>query len=375
MDPSFLYNLLKELIKFKTVTSNQEEVKKALEFLEKEVFSQAKGVEVEWHEFNGVYNLVVKRGNPKVWLNTHIDVVPAPEELFIPKEDDKYIYGRGASDTKSQVAIYSLLFLEKELENKEFGLMIVGDEEVGGNNGSRQLAKIIKPEILFIGEPSFNKNLAVGHRGVLWVKLKKRFEGGHGSRPYNNAYERAMRFLREFFDKHGFRNIDGSLETYNIAFMNTTNQTFNKQPEDLEIGLDIRFLREPNLPLFFAELAKKVTIKARNEETRENLEGINFYDSPRAFFDEAMIEMYIKPLQPEIDDVILEMAKLVEQYYGFRPPISISLGGHDGRFFRESKVISWGVENMGSHTTQEKVDKEDLVKTYQVYKEILKKIT
>ena len=290
INSSFLNNFLKELIRFRTVSNNQQEVRKALEYIKSMLSTE--NLEVNLLENEGVYSLIIKRGNPKVWLNTHIDVVPAEDNQFIPREDEKFIYGRGSSDAKAMVTIFISLLLDDLLKDKEFGVMIVGDEEIGGARGSRYLSSFIKPDILLIGEPSKNKNIALWHRGILWLRLKKKFAGGHGSRPYNNAYELTFRYLEKFFHKYGFRNIEGSLNTYNIAFANTNNKAFNKQPEDLEIGLDIRFYDEINLALFMAELVKKVEV-SNDLETRDNLKRISFFDSAYAFFDEGIIEKYI----------------------------------------------------------------------------------
>ena len=56
------------------------------------------------------FNVLASWGDPSVTLSTHMDTVPP---FFPSREDDEYIWGRGACDTKGIIA--SMIFATREL--------------------------------------------------------------------------------------------------------------------------------------------------------------------------------------------------------------------------------------------------------------------
>ena len=113
------------------------------------------GIRYNRIESNGIpsISVVAENGYTPVLLMSHIDVVAADDELFEPYEKDGSLFGRGSADDKYAVAV-SLVLLKKYMKKMEtegkgqeslpFGVLITGDEEIGGCNGAKQSLKDIK---------------------------------------------------------------------------------------------------------------------------------------------------------------------------------------------------------------------------------------
>ncbi|MFB6216629.1 MAG: M20/M25/M40 family metallo-hydrolase, partial [Candidatus Aenigmatarchaeota archaeon] len=130
--------LASELIKFQTTRHRPDEIEKCLEFIEG-YFDE--GFAVRRFEKNGKPSLVIsleKIREPKILLHSHIDVVEAEEDMFLPQIEDGCLYGRGSADMKAGVACLMKAMKDlRELEDQpSVALMITSDEERGGFNGA-----------------------------------------------------------------------------------------------------------------------------------------------------------------------------------------------------------------------------------------------
>ncbi len=129
----------------------------------------------------GRNNVWVHWGTPEVVLSTHMDTVPP----FIPsKEDDEYIWGRGACDTHGLGAAM-MKAAEQLLEEgvRDFGILYVIGEEVDGLGA--HFANQSPPDgvkYLINGEPTSNL-LALGSKGTLRIVLKATGKAAHSAYP------------------------------------------------------------------------------------------------------------------------------------------------------------------------------------------------
>ena len=125
-------------------------------------------------------NLFVRFGEPVVVLSTHMDTVPP----FIPsREDDEYIWGRGACDTKGIIA--SMIVAAEQLlasGRRNFGLLFVVGEE-RNSAGAHVAAKTSRGSKFIInGEPTENK-LALGSKGALRYEIVATGRMAHSAYP------------------------------------------------------------------------------------------------------------------------------------------------------------------------------------------------
>lgn len=125
-------------------------------------------------------NVYARRGDPDVVLSTHTDTVPPYVEF---REDDEFLYGRGACDTKGIIA--SMIkacegLIEKEVN--DFGLLLVVGEEAGSVGAKVANSIPNRARYLINGEPTESK-LALGSKGALRAVLKASGRAAHSAYP------------------------------------------------------------------------------------------------------------------------------------------------------------------------------------------------
>jgi acetylornithine deacetylase len=131
-----------------------------------------------------------------VTLSTHIDTVPT---FFPSREDDRFIWGRGACDTKGIIA--SMIHAAQDLVAEGLRgvalLFVVGEERNSAgafvaakeNRGSR---------FLINGEPTENK-LALGSKGALRYEITAKGRMAHSA--YPQLGESAIEKLLDALDR------------------------------------------------------------------------------------------------------------------------------------------------------------------------------
>ena len=125
-------------------------------------------------------NVYARRGEPDVVLSTHTDTVP-PYVAF--REDDDFIYGRGACDAKGLIAAM-VKAGEALIEAKvsDFGLLFVAGEEAGSPGARAANAIPNRSRYLINGEPTESK-LALGSKGALRAMLRASGRAAHSAYP------------------------------------------------------------------------------------------------------------------------------------------------------------------------------------------------
>lgn len=143
-------------------------------------------------------------------LSGHTDVVPVEGQLwdtdpFTATVKDGKIYGRGVADMKSFIAtaLHALPDFAQAKLTKPVHFAFTYDEEIGCVGAPRMiedfLARGIKPEYAFVGEPSMMK-IIVGHKGAHRGHVVIHGVAKHGSlAPHGvNALQTAARFITFF---------------------------------------------------------------------------------------------------------------------------------------------------------------------------------
>ncbi|NWG13254.1 MAG: M20/M25/M40 family metallo-hydrolase [Acidobacteria bacterium] len=171
-----VFELTKRLIEIESVTGNEKQV--AL-FLRDHLSSLGYGVKLE-EAAPERFNIEAFAGKPLVVLTTHLDTVPP----FIPfREDDRFIYGRGACDAKGLIAaqIEAAERLRQEGENRIGLLFVVGEER---DSAGALFANQRPPGSRYFidGEPTENR-LAVASKGSLRLEITARGRSAHSAYP------------------------------------------------------------------------------------------------------------------------------------------------------------------------------------------------
>lgn len=190
-----LYELTKNLINIPSISGDEQ----AIGFFLRD-YLESLGWTVELQAVSANQNNVIAYLNdtPRVFLSTHIDVVPPHIEA---SEDEEKIYGRGACDAKGIVAS-QIVAAEKLREQgiSDIGLLFTVEEEEGGAGAKKANEHPIaaKCEYIINGEPTDN-DLAIGSKGSLRFYIRTKGVAGHSAYPEmgESAIEKLLEVLND----------------------------------------------------------------------------------------------------------------------------------------------------------------------------------
>jgi acetylornithine deacetylase len=177
-----VFELTRALVDIESVTGAEKRVGDFLfEYLER--LARTSGGTVERMPIEGQperFNVLASWGEPLVTLSTHMDTVPP---YFASREDQEFIWGRGACDAKG-IAASMIVASEKLLGSgvRDFGVLLVAGEERDGI-GAHQAAKQPRgSRFLINGEPTESK-IALGSKGSLRFEIIARGKLAHSAYP------------------------------------------------------------------------------------------------------------------------------------------------------------------------------------------------
>jgi acetylornithine deacetylase len=175
-----VFELTRALVDIESITNNEERVGNYLfDYLARLAAAtggRVERMEVEPRRFNV---LATWSEQPVVTLSTHMDTVPP---FFASREDDEFIWGRAACDTKGIIA--SMLKAAEALlagGERNFALLFVVGEERNSAGAYKAAQSPRGSRYLINGEPTENQ-LALGSKGAL------RYEVYASGRMCHSAY-------------------------------------------------------------------------------------------------------------------------------------------------------------------------------------------
>ena len=260
--------LTMELIRFPSVHANSQAIARCADFIENYLHDN----HLSWRRFehSGIPSFLVTPDTDRfpVLLMSHFDVVDAPPELFLPFVSDGKLYGRGSIDDKYAVAL-SLVLLKTRLEelrfaglsqkNLPFGILLTGDEEIGGAHGARKVLPEIRPEFCIALDGGDPDTVVIHEKGIYRLKLIARGKAAHGARPWlgENAIEKLMddyARIRPFFEvtapEHWHR-------TMTLSILRA-GESPNQVPDTAEAVLDIRYTESDPMTEILEEIRKAI---------------------------------------------------------------------------------------------------------------------
>jgi acetylornithine deacetylase/succinyl-diaminopimelate desuccinylase-like protein len=359
MDPIII---AEELIKRKSYDYADEPFEYIKELLE------SCGAEVQVIESEGIKSIhaEIGEGEPEIGFNGHYDTVPPGKDWTMnplkPKIDKGKLYGLGATDMKGPLGAMLAAFWE--LSNMDLPIKIifqaVGDEEIGGFNGSRVLVeKGLYAKRMVIGEPS-RESVENEHKGGLLILAKMHGKSAHASRIFagRNAIMRMVRALSDISDESSFiktkvtREETDSSITMNVGSIEG-GEAHNVVPSACSVKLDIRYPRLTKVDDIIGYLEDK--------------------------FDEVVVEYRTQSMYtPPDDELVQKSLELARAYIDDTISIRAGFGACDGRYFTDKNIPTvkmgpCGIDEMGFrvlHQKNEFVPVEDLYKWKEVYKHI-----
>ena len=329
-------------------------------------------------------NIVITLGDPAtgplVVMNGHLDTVPVADLLdwrtrpYDPtvSEDGKKLFGRGASDMKSSVAVMlHVLDVLKDVPLRGSAQAhIVSDEETGGTFGTMFLLEEIaagrlpRPDCCLIGEKSDLK-VRNAERGLLAVDVTCFGRASHTAAARVtgvNAIAKAAKAILA---------LEKDIDRYHPAVgkpVISVNQiqagvAHNVVPGECTFSIDRRLIPGETQESAVAEIVAALDDIAREDpEFRYELDV-----DPRNDHIPANITEEASP-------IVRALQASIRKVTGEEPSNFVAwAGATDGRFYRQAGIdtVGYGPGGENAHGANEAVQIDDLVTQARVYVETI----
>lgn len=364
-----ILELTKKLISYKTINGNDKEIVRCFDFIKQFFAKEIKTGRIIVREYRNNNLISVVFSNTKtlkydIILNGHIDVVSAENKLFTPLVKDDKLFGRGAADMKSQVAVLMAVF--KEVINsgidKSIALMLTSDEEIGGQSGVGYLVDKIgyKSKVVIAPDGGHNFELIIKEKGGFWIKITAAGKLVHGSRNWlgENAIEKLIIFyqalLKIFVPLKKIKALYQDGISVNLGRIQG-GKSINAVPDQAEMYLDIRYSEKSDK----IKIIKKIEQLARKHKVSFEVTDIV-----------EMLEVSSN------DQYLLKFKNIAEEIIGKKIEISKATGASDARFFSAKNMpVIIMVPNCGNkHGNDEWVEIKSLGKFYEIIKKYIEEI-
>jgi LysW-gamma-L-lysine carboxypeptidase len=229
---------------------------------------------------------VVGEGEPTIFICGHMDTVAGHLPLRV--EEDK-IYARGAVDAKGPLAamVMAAAAVAKESSFKGKVLLASVVEEEATSRGVRHMiTQGIEADCAIFGEPSGVRNITIGYKGQVQLKVTCKTQTGHSSTPwlYENSLEKAYELWMQI--KNSYPPLEKAESPFNAITACLTKISGGTAtsviPFESEMNIDIRVPPGFTTAQVIDETRKviaqykkanpKVTVKATVEDTVEPFE-------------------------------------------------------------------------------------------------------
>jgi acetylornithine deacetylase/succinyl-diaminopimelate desuccinylase family protein len=325
-------------------------------------------------------NIIATVGDPAsgpvIAMNGHLDTVPVSDasswktDPFVGtlSEDGERLFGRGASDMKSSVAVM-MVMLELFRDAPLSGALqahIVSDEEIGARFGTLHVLDEIekgvlpRPDYVFIGEGSEFK-VRNAERGGLAVDVTFFGRASHTAAARVtgiNAIQKAAKgvlalehHLEQFHPSVGHPVISVNLISGGVAH--------NVVPGECTISIDRRLIPGETKESAVADIRAALdAVAAEDPDFRYELNI-----DPEGGFIDANITPEDSPLVKAFQDAVRAVT-------GEEPEFFVQWAGMtDGRFYRQHGIdtVGMGPRGEGAHGANESIAIADLVREGEIY--------
>lgn len=363
-----IVEVAKNLIRFKTQTGNKTEIDKLMQYIIS-LFKDTKAkINLDTQVENAPVIFISNTDSQDfdVLVLGHIDVVAAPDDMFVPVIKDGKMYARGSLDMKSFAAV-ALNSIEYVLEHNlpiKFGVILSSDEEKGSHGTEAFLAKHpnLKAKIVLDNDVGGDiTKIILKCKNPVFVKLKAKGLAAHGSRPWdgidaNELMLQAIFNLREiypYYAQKGFVPQDKWIDTLHVAKIKG-GEVANVICDYCEALCDIRLIENSSL----ADLEQNLKSALP--------QGVEY----------EIISSSTPVVMQANDKYILDYKNFAEQILG--QPISFEYegGATDSRAFavRGSTVIMHSGSGDGMHAIGEYVELDSVLKIADIQIKFLEKL-
>ena len=367
-----LVRTLKDLIAVKSITGSPESYK-IIDYVE--TFFKGTKAYVKKYERPGNKPSVVISNVPglsfDLIMSGHLDVVPADDHMFIPKEKDGKIFGRGSCDMKISIAVMMEIMkdLLKAGSEKRIALMLTTDEEVGGEEGVGYLVDVVgyRAKAVFMPDSGTDiRDVIVVNKGVIHLKIVSTGKSAHCSRPWegDNAIHNLLEVcekIAHYVEKIPYKNAKQKFDdkagkkwrnTCVLSRISAGTAT-NQVPNVAEAHLDIRFTEGNKLD----DLIKGIKKVAKGH-------NIEIATSAEATYT-PLNNQYLKNYIDAVKEIIRKKPRLIRYY-----------GANDGPHFSKHgvPVIAARSNSGGQHSEGEWADIKSMHDFYKICSRFIEKL-
>lgn len=349
---------IKQLVALNPQSGLQPNVKQLCDMVGQQL--SALGFVVTPLEYEGVHSLYAHptgARHSRLLLQAHIDVVPATDQPF--KEASDKLFGRGVYDMLYATACYLELLndIRELVPSLDLGIMLSGDEELGGFNGVQKfLEDSYTTDICLLpdaGEGFGSLNVAA--KGIYTLEVRAHGVAHHGSRPWegDGAAAKLVHFLANAERAFDASSRDNS--TMTIARLQAGDAE-NKGPATADATLDIRYKDKADLERIKQELQPLCQ--------QFEVEIVSVKDG-----DDYQLDLHNADVQ--------NFVRLYEQIAGDKIRFTKAHGSSDARFFASqgTPVIMFRPDGGGAHGDNEWLSKSSLDLFYKLLKEYVLSIS
>jgi succinyl-diaminopimelate desuccinylase len=315
----------------------------------------------------------------RIWIITHLDVVPPGEESlwtftkpFEPVIKEGRVYGRGSEDNgQSMVAS---IFAAKALKNlgikpkRTVALAFVADEEQGSAYGIQHLIKqgLFKEDDLIVVPDGGNEDgsfIEVAEKSGLWFRIRTTGKQTHASRPDKglNAHRIGMEYAlaldRMLHEKYSLKDeyFDPPESTFEPTKKEKNVDAVNIIPGEDLTHFDCRILPSHDLE----EILKDIHWLAEDYEGKTGAK--------------IKIEVLHKSVAPKPTDanskIVVMLKDAIKQVKGIKPKVGGIGGGTCAAFFRriEAPAVVWSTIDETAHQPNEYAIIDNIVSDAKVF--------
>lgn len=354
--------LASDLIRCKTVEGNADEFARCMDYV-RDYFTDTDGLFVQDFDFEGLPAMVISNRagatSFDILMNGHIDVVPAPDNDFLPYEKDGKLFGRGACDMKASLA--AMMAVMKHVAPAaaaSIGLMVVSDEEVGGFNGTAPLvAQGYRGRVVIIPDDMGNLELTTKEKGLLQLDVTFTGKAAHSCEPWKgeSAVDALVAFAAKVRKRFPKPAQEAWATTCNIGTVQG-GKARNQLAERAQVSLDIRYIESDDPTALFQDMSALAA--QYNGHVRKVLEGAAVNTS----LDNPLVQQF---------------SQIATHILGHQVGYAVDHGASDARFFAavDCPVILFKPPSQGMHAANEAVDLAGLATFYEVLAAFCQKST
>ncbi len=330
-----IIELTSKLIRFKSMHSQPDEIHACADFIMQ--WCKDNDIEASRIEQEGVPSILVmpENNSATLALMSHIDVVDATDDLFEPRIENDRLYGRGAGDDKYAAALSLVLFRDrlqalraKGLNQKDmaFGVIITGDEEIGGANGAGHALTRVDCEYVIALDGGTPKRMVLKEKGIINLTVTTHGKAAHGARPWlgQNAidaliddYQAIKKLFTESTEDHWH-------STVNLGIIRA-GESVNQVPATATGQFNIRYTDHDDPKAIVEDIRATVS----GDVHVERIDPV--FASPESRYTERLLK--------------ISGAEAVQEH-----------GASDARYLKKNGMagVVWGAEVFGSiHTSEE----------------------